>query len=187
MTRFEPSLVQIGSSDAPCNSIGYTQAFLIGENMGNFGGCQLHHRTSQENSTGKKHPFGLSATTRNNWKYYATLPVGCRNAPTFKGYLHPKTSKFNGVKQVPDIDHPTAQGTHYRKILFTPCGHTQTPGRFSTLVSFCTTQAYGEELCGVKVTQFSHLGLFFPYKISKKYLTVTNHPGLWLVSGRYTF
>jgi len=53
MTRFEPSLVQIGRS-APCTCssiVYYTQAFHISENLGKFGGAQIPHQTSQENST----------------------------------------------------------------------------------------------------------------------------------------
>ena len=43
-----------------------------------WGGLQLPYPTSQENPTSKRHPFGPSSTTRNNWKHSAMQPVGYR-------------------------------------------------------------------------------------------------------------
>jgi len=67
-----------------------------------FGGSQLPYQTSHENPTSKRHPFGPSTTTRNNWKHCAMQPLGCR-AHTYRyflGVLYGKSTKKCNIVEV---------------------------------------------------------------------------------------
>jgi len=64
-------------------------------------------------------------------------------------HLPSKFSKLNALKQVPYYNQPTAQGTHYRNILITPCC-SHRPGSFQVHSVQCTVSY----LRGVELPHF---------------------------------